>query len=381
MRSMFSRLFILGLVLAFAFGTVGCGGGGEKKADTIKIGVIAPLSGNQASIGKGVVDGMQSAAKIINGSGGLGGKQIELIVLDDRNLPDEAVSAAKKLISGEKVSIILGSIGSSSTAAIQQLTMKQKVVLVTPVSMLPKLSQNNDQYFFRVTATAPIREQSFSEFVSKKLNAKTIAFLASNEDLGRATVAAATNLYEKSGNPKPVYTGFYDPGATDFSAELNRIKSLSPDVLYIVANSVQASMIVKQVKVLQLKSVLIGSGEAATQEFLRLSQGAGEGMYIPVDWAVSFDDPASKKFLEAFQKDYNKLPETKFAVQGWETMWIVAEAIKRVEGPLTSDKLRDQMRKTDWLGPRGKWAFDANGDPVLKTYISQVKGNDFIIAK
>ena len=154
----------------------------------------------------------------------------------------------------------------------------------------------------------------------------------------------------------------------------NLIKSLTPDVLYIVANSVQASVIVKQVKVLQLQSKLIASGEAATQEFLRLSQGAGEGMYIPVDWAVSFDDPA-------FKKDYNKLPETKFAVQGWEAMWIVAEAIKRVDGPLTSDKLRDQMRKTDWLGPRGKWAFDQNGDPVLKTYISQVKGNDFIIAK
>ena len=379
MRSMF-RMVSIGLVMVFAFMAIGCGGG-EKNANTIKIGVIAPLSGNQASIGKGVVDGIQSAAKQINASGGVGGKQIELVVLDDRNMPDEAVSAAKKLISGDKVSLILGSIGSSSTAAIQQLTMKQKVVLVTPVSMLPKLSQNGDQYFFRVTATAPIREQSFGEFVSKKLNAKTIAFLASNEDLGRATVAAATKLYEQNGAPKVVYTGYYDPSATDFSAELNRIKSLNPDVLYIVANSVQASVIVKQVKVLQLQSKLIASGEAATQEFLRLSQGTGEGMFIPVDWAVSFDDPASKKFLDAFKKDYNKLPETKFAVQGWEAMWIVAEAIKRVDGPLTSDKLRDQMRKTDWLGPRGKWAFNQNGDPVLKTYISQVKGNDFIIAK
>lgn len=379
MRSHFPRLFVLVLVLVFALAAAGCGG--EQKSSTLKIGVIAPLTGNQASIGKAVVEGIQSAAKIINASGGVGGKQIELVVLDDRNMPDEAVSAAKKLTSEHKVSLILGSIGSSSTAAVQQLTMKQKIVLVTPVSMLPKLSQIGDQYFFRVTATANGREQSFGEFVSKKLNAKTVAFLASNEDLGRSTVAAATKLYEQFGNPKVVYTGYFDPSATDFNAELNRIKSMNPDALYIVANSVQAAMIVKQAKVLQVSATVLASGEAATQEFLRLSQGAGEGMYIPVDWSVSFDDQASKKFLEAYQKDYNKLPETKFAVQGWEAMWIVAEAIKKVEGPVNSDKIRDQLRKTDWTGPRGKWGFDQNGDPVLKTYVSQVKGNTFVIAK
>ncbi len=376
---------ILSLVLILSFALASCGTQPSSqvgnKTDPIKVGVIAPLTGSQASIGTAVVKGINLAAKKINESGGINGRQLEMVTLDDRNTPDEAVSAARRLISESNVNVILGSVGSSSTLAIQQLTMQQGVLLITPVSLAPKLSQVGDKFFFRVSATASNREASFTKFITEKLNVKTIAFLSSNEDLGRATVEAATKGYEAAGHPKVIYTGFYDPSATSFTTELNKIKALNPDALYIVADSVKAATIVKQARLLDMHPILLASGEAATQEFVRLAEGAGEGIYVPLDWSVSFDDPKSVEFLKAYKEEYNSLPETKFAVQGWEATWILAEAMHRTANNLTATTISDEMRKTNWLGPRGLWTFNDAGDPVITTYVSKLAGSSFVIAK
>ena len=353
----------------------------SQAAEAIKIGVIAPVTGSQASLGTGVVNGIKSAAKRINAQGGINGSQVQLIIYDDRNSPDEGVSAARRLIYEDKVKVILGSIGSSVTAAIQQLTMREQILLVTPVSLAPKLSQVGDKYFFRVTATAEMRQKAFTEYVTNVLKAGTIAYLAANDDLGRSEVESSEKIYAATNGPKTVYKSFYDPAETSFTAYLTKIKSLNPDAIFIVGDSVRASIIVKQAKASGMKSLLLSSGEAGTGQFLNLAGAAAEGIYLPLDWAPSFTDPVSKKFLDAYKEDYGKEPDTKFAVQGWEALWILSEAIKKAKGVSDPEKLRTAMLATDWTGPRGKWGFRQNGDPAsVTTFVAVVKGAKFVQA-
>lgn len=376
MRKPGLSITVLLLALALASGTTTAL---AASSAVVKVGVISPTTGPLASIGNAVVEGIKLATKVINEQGGVDGASIKLVIYDDRNMPDEAVAAAKRLISDDKVPLIIGSVGSTSTAAVQQITMKEKIPLITPVSMAPKLTELGDKYFFRATATAAMRETTFARFVSQKLKAKTIAFLAANDDLGRSTVDAASKQYAKFGSPKVVYTAYFDPMATDFLAELSKIKSLNPDAVYLVADSVRAAIIVKQFKMLGIKADLVASAEAATNEFLRLAGSSAEGIYFPLDWAVTFDDPASREFLSLYQKEYHKLPETKFAVQGWETMWVVGKALMAAGKNASPAAIRDALAKVNWVGPRGDFHFDEKGQVQIESHIAEVKGGKFVI--
>jgi len=281
MKKLCALLAVVALLSVFAI---------AQAAETTKVGVIAPVTGSQANLGTGVVNGIKAAAKRINAQGGISGSQMQLIVYDARNSPDEGVSAARRLIYEDKVKVILGSIGSSVTAAIQQLTMREQILLVTPVSLAPKLSQVGDKYFFRVTATAEMRQKAFTEYVAGVLKPKTIAYLAANDDLGRSEVESAEKIYAVTNGPKSVYKSFYDPAETSFTAYLTKIKSLNPDVVFMVGDSVRASIIVKQAKASGMKSIFLSSGEAGTAQFLSLAGAAAEGVYLPLDWAPTFTD-------------------------------------------------------------------------------------------
>lgn len=350
------------------------------QAGTVKVGVITPTTGSMASIGNAVLDGIKLAVKLINEKG-INGNKLELVIYDDRNIPDEAVSAAKRLISGDKVPVIIGSVGSSPTAAVQQITMKAQIPTITPVSMAPKLTELGDKYFFRATATAAMREVVFAKFVSQRLRAKTVAFLAANDDLGRSTVEAAVKEYGRYATPKVVSTAYFEPGSTDFSAELAKIRALNPDVIYLVADSTRASIIVKQLRALKVSSIVVASAEAATNEFIRLAGPASEGIYFPLDWAVTFDDEASLEFLSQYKKEYGKLPETKFAVQGWETAWVVAEAVRLAGKDLTPSGIREGLTKVKWTGPRGVFDFDEKGQVKIESRIAIIKDGKFVVAK
>ncbi|MGB9856843.1 MAG: ABC transporter substrate-binding protein [Dictyoglomaceae bacterium] len=368
------KKFLLVLLLSIIFFLVSS----SFAENIIKIGVIAPLTGSQAIIGTNVVNGIKSAVKRINDSGGINGSIIKLIIYDDRNIPDEGVAAARRLIYEDKVKIIIGSIGSSVTLAIQQLTMRENIFLVTPVSMSPALTQRGDKYFFRVTATAEMRQRGFVSFVVENLKPKTIAYLAANDDLGRSEVEAAEKFYAELKGPVTIFKAFFDPSESNFISYLTKIKALNPDVLFIVADSVKASTIVKQAKTLGVKSTILSSAEAATAQFLQLAGDAAEGVYFPLDWSPEFTDKYSKEFLNAYKEDYGTIPDTKFAVQGWEAMWIVAEAIKRAGGIDNLAKLREAFLNLTWTGPRGTWKFKENGDPIgISTFVVVVKNGKF----
>ena len=370
------KLLLVSLaLLILAFQAVGFASG------SIKIGVIAPLSGPQALLGTNVVNGIESAAKRINANGGINGASIKLIIYDDKNTPSEGVTAAQRLIYQDGVKIIIGSVGSSVTLAIQQLTRKEKILLVTPVSMAPAITQTGDKYMFRVTATAAMREEGFVKFVVSHLKPKTIAYLAVNDDLGRSEVKAAESFYKKYNGPVTVYKAFFNPGETNFVTYLIRIKAANPDAMFIVANSVSAATLVKQARSIGVKATILSSGDAATNQFLQLAGKAAEGIYFPLDWSPTFTDKYSQEFLKAYKEDYGKIPDTKFAAQGWEAMWIVSEAIKKAGTVDNPDKLREAFLTLKWRGPRGLWEFQANGDPNpegITTFPVVVKNGKFV---
>src|SRR6478752_3434013 len=160
--------------------------GAAAKAQTIKIGVNEPLTGAFAASGTYVVNGAKIAADEINAKGGILGKKIELVIEDNKSNPTEAAAVAEKLITADKVPVIMGAWGSSLTLAVMPKLMEYKVPMVVETSSSGKITTTGNPYIFRISPPSAVEAVAFAKIVDK-LHIKKADFLVINNDWGLGT--------------------------------------------------------------------------------------------------------------------------------------------------------------------------------------------------
>ena len=156
--------------------------------ETVKIGVIQPLTGSVAYNGQAFVAGAKLAVERRNAAGGVGGRKIELVIEDGQCRPANSVNAAEKLIQRDKVVAVAGAFCSSATAAVMPVAEKYKVPLLTGVSSKADLTDKGMQYFFRSAETDRLMSKTFSKILADKLQLKSVAYIGVNDDWGRGGV-------------------------------------------------------------------------------------------------------------------------------------------------------------------------------------------------
>ncbi len=240
--------------------------------DVIKIGVTQPLTGAFAASGNYVAQGAKIAEDHINKTGGVLGKKIRLIIEDNKSNPTEAVGTAEKLIAKDKAPVLMGAWSSTLTLAVMPKLMEYGVPMLVETSSSGKITTSGNPWIFRISPTSQMEAMSFAPMV-KKLGIKKADFLSTNNDFGLGAAKEFSEMLKKQGIQVGVMETM-DPKATDFSAQLAKIKASGSDTLFVTTAVEQITLILKQAKEQQVKARIITTGGSNSPD--QLIQQAGD---------------------------------------------------------------------------------------------------------
>jgi branched-chain amino acid transport system substrate-binding protein len=326
--------------------------------DTVKIGVIQPLTGSVAYNGKTDVNGAKQAADEINAKGGVLGKKIELVIEDGQCKPANTVNAAEKLIQRDKVVALMGAFCSSATAAIMPVAQNNKIPLVTGVSSAAALTEKGNPWFFRATETDALLAKAFAKILYNNLKLRKVAYIGVNDDFGRGAVDEFSKQMEALG-AQTVMKEYFEHGTSDFYTLLTKLKASGADGVFVAAETQDGSILVKQKAELGLQTKMFGAGSWATADFMKLAGDAANGIYAAVPYASTMTTPKNKAFVDEYKKRYNEAPG-KYSAAGYNAINILVQAIDRAKST-DADKIRQALQKTNYEGPNGHFVFDEKG--------------------
>jgi branched-chain amino acid transport system substrate-binding protein len=322
--------------------------------DAIKVGVVTPLSGTYAPIGKQVRWGAELAAKEINAAGGVKGRKFELLFEDEEANPPVAVRKAEKLLQQDKVDLLTGTVNSGSTLAVGQLAERNDRLLITTVSYATSItgSQCNPNVF-RVNANAFMQSNALTAWLTKNVPGKRYFFVGPDYEMGRSTISAFQEDVKRLGGQEVGVT-FAPLGAKDFSSYLGQIRAAQPDVILTATAGNDTVRLLTQLKeygMLTGKLTVAGAAGAVSQENLGAMGGAAEGFLSSAGYAVDLDTPANKAFVAAFKKEFQSDPDL-FAADTYGLFFLLKQAIEKA-GSTDTAKLRAAMEEASWETPTG----------------------------
>jgi branched-chain amino acid transport system substrate-binding protein len=349
--------------------------GGVLAADTIKVGVLLPLTGSMAKFGEIEKRSYEMAAEEINAKGGVNGKKIELLFEDDTGKPDVGRSGVEKLISREKVPVITGGYSSSVTAAAAPVAQQFKVPFVICTGSADDITEKGYDYVFRINQFAseyPNAVESFLKEVAKDV--KTVALLYENSAFGQSSSKSFEEDAKRLGLKIVVKEG-YQAGAIDFKPILTKVKAANPDMIYMVSYVMDASLLMRQSKELRINpKMFVGGGAGFTlPEFAKSAGDASDGVYSATLWIETLPFPGAKAYFDKFQKKYGS--ETEYhGAEAYAAMYVVADALKRAKSISPKD-VRDALTTTDMKTAFGPVKFISYGKKTqqnkLDTYLVQ----------
>ncbi len=347
-RTLVKALAVAGLVMPLA----------THAQQTIKIGLVQPLTGSVAYNGTADVAGSKQAVDARNAKGGVLGKQIELVIEDGQCKPANSVNAAEKLIQKDKVVAISGAFCSSATAAVIPVTEKYKLPLITGVSSKSDLTEKGYKYFFRATETDALLAKAFAKIIHDNLKLENVAYIGVNDDWGRGGVEEFSKQMKALG-AKSAMTEYFDHGTTDYYTLLTKLKASKADGVFVAAETQDGSILVKQIKELGLKIKVFGVGSWATSDFISLAGPAAEGIYAAVPYSATMQTPKNAAFVKTYF-ERNKENPGKYGAAGYNAMNILMDAIERAKST-EAEKITAALRETDYEGPNGHFKFTPNG--------------------
>jgi branched-chain amino acid transport system substrate-binding protein len=326
--------------------------------DTIKIGVIQPLTGSVAYNGTADVNGAKLAVEERNKAGGVLGRQIQLVIEDGQCSPANSVNAAEKLIQKDKVVAFSGAFCSSATAAIMPVAQKYKLPLLTGVSSMAGLTEKGNPYFFRSAETDALLANAFSKVIADTLKLKKVAYIGVNDDWGRGGVEEFSKDLSGRG-VENVMTEYFDHGTTDFYTLLAKLRNSGADGVFVAAETQDGSILVKQLKEFGINMKVFGVGSWATADFVNLAGDASEGIYAAVPYVESLPGERNEQFVAAYKAHYKQAPD-KYSAAGYNATNILMEAIQRA-GSTDAEQIRVALKATDYQAPNGHYRFTDNG--------------------
>ncbi len=351
-----------------------CSGNDEQTSGTesngsgesIKIGANLELSGNVASYGQGIAEGLDLAIEEINKEG-IDGKKIELVKADNKSEAAEATSGALKLINQDKVSAIVGSATSTNTLAQVQIAQDNQVPIITPSGTNPDITFKDNKlndFIFRTCFIDPFQGKVAANFAVDELGIKNAAILIdSSSDYAKGLANAFKEAFEESGG-KVIAEEAYVAKDTDFRATLTRLKSKNPEFVYVPGYYEEVGLILKQAKELGLEAPFMGGDGWDSPTLVEIAGAdALTNVYFTNHYSSGDSEEKVQNFVKSFEAKYKETPDA-FNALGYDTGYLLADAIKRA-GSSDPVKIKQALEETkDLLLVTGNFAFDKQHNPV-----------------
>ena len=321
----------------------------------IKIGIYADLSAGSAQWGTDAVKGAKLIIKEINAAGGIMGRKIEPVIYDCKMSPTEGVKIYTRLANEDRVCAVYGSLISNIGLAVSPVAEKVKIPVVarcmdervtTPDFKLedPENPGRVNPYCFLLQPTCYQQSYMIAGYAIDELKQNSFAMLYTPSNSYSYMLAKGFEYYVKKRGKQMVggpNSFEFQAGDLDYKPQLTKIKSLSPDGLYIPNYVPENANAAKQAKELGLKSVMLGNN-SWFEPMDKVAGPAADGAYFPLN--ISRDDPSLKVFIDKYQKEYNELPRL-HSFSGWDDTGFLLEAIKRTQST-DPQKIRDVMAGT-----------------------------------
>jgi branched-chain amino acid transport system substrate-binding protein len=319
----------------------------------IKIGVIAPLTGEGATYGASMKRGFNLAFQADS--------SIKLIYEDDKLLPKEGINAINKLISTDKVNVILGSAASAVTMAIAPIAEKNKKVLFSTISTTDNL-RNAGEYIFRNVPRNEVQGSTAAEFLFYKLNIKVVGVFGENDEYGTNLSKSFKSKFAELGG-KISFDNAYSSGQKDFKTALTNANTSGIEALYIPGNYQESSLILIQAKELGVKFILIGGDGSYSPELISIAGNSAEGFYATI-MSVDRQSDYYSAFYKLFVSNYKQEPDI-YDAYAYEGGTIILETIKSVG--YDADSIKNYLYKTSFSSLTGILKFDQDGE-VQRNY-------------
>lgn len=332
----------------------------QTSSEKVKIGYMGPLSGDAASYGIGVQRGIELAQAQSNAP-------IELITEDSQCDPTESVNVITKLITVDGVQAIIGELCSGATLAAAPIAEENGVVLISPASTSPEVSEAGE-YIFR-TVPSDAEQGKFAAELAYDDGHKKIASLYSNEAYGTGYSEVLVAEFTQLGG-QVVANEAFERGATDLRSQLTKIRGAEPDAIFIITNSPDsASAALKQIAELGIDATLYGAEGLASPQVIQGAQGGAEGMFIT---SVS---SGGEDFKQNHISSFGEEPGP-FAAQGYDAYMVLANAVSA--GATDGQSIRTHLHAMEYEGASGTIIFNAQGDVSGNYDILRVEKSEFV---
>ena len=352
------------------------GGAAGPTGDTILLGHVGSLTGPSATFGLSSDKGILLAIDEVNARGGVAGKKLALKTYDNQGRPEEAATAAKRLIVQDRIAVLLGEVASTRSLAMAPIADEHEVPMISPSSTNPKVTKAGDRtrpYVFRVCFIDPFQGTVMAKFARERLKLSKVAVLrdvGNDYSVGLADFFAA-KFRDLGGTV--VDDQSYKEGDQDFKAQLTAIKNKSPEGIYVPGYYTDVALIARQARELGIKVPLMGGDGWDSDKLYEIGGKALEGSYFSNHYSPEDPSPRIQEFVRRYKERFGAVPDS-LAAQAYDAAKIAADAMGRAKN-LSGQAIRDALADTrDYPGVTGVISIDADHNAVKPAVVLEIKG-------
>jgi branched-chain amino acid transport system substrate-binding protein len=346
----------------------------ETKKENIKIGVVMPQTGFLANPGKNVIKGIELYFDEFNKENP--NHQVELIIEDSKSEPKTGVNALNKLISVDKVKIVIGDLGSPIFLAMAPIAENNKIVMISPGASNPKVRDAGD-YIFRDYTSDEFDGKVMANFMYKDRNITECAVLFFNNDYGVGLKEAFIHDFIKNRGQIKMNEAF-DDNNLYFKNLVLKLRNSNVKSVYFIGSPKQDAYFLKNLKEMNLQINVFGTLGFEDKEFINIAKGNFDSViYSTPNFDANSSDSNVVNFVKHFKNKYNELPDLTSAL-GYDVSNILGYCLKTSNYNI--NKIKDELYKVKYFnGLTGNTSFDDKGDVEKDVLIKEIKGNGDII--
>lgn len=359
-----NRTFRCVLTAAFLFVLAGVGSAWAGEVKPILVGTSVSLSGSYAASALYSLEGYKLWVEQVNKRGGLLGRPVKLIYYDDKSDANTGVQLYEKLITADKVDLIVGPYSSGVTSAVSTVAEKHKMAMLGPEAADVKIYSRGYKYNFQGQTQAG--KYMLGALVLAKANGyKTLAMLAEDTAFPKAVSEEVAKIAGSYGLTV-VFNETYPKGASDFSALLTKVKQLKPDVIFANSYLPDSQGIIRQAREQEVNAKLFAVAVGAAEpEFGNLGSTA-DYVFGATQWAANMKTRGNAEFVQAYKQMFGRDPDYHSA-SNFGAMEVVEAAVKKA-GSIDQDKIAAAIASTEMDTVYGKFKVDGRG--VQMGYVS-----------
>ena len=344
----------------------------------VKIGLSAPITGNNAEFGENFKYAVQMAADQINAKGGIKGKKVEIVVMDSKGDPKEAAVIAQKFVQDRDIVAEIGDFSSTSCLAAAPIYERNGLVQLSPTASHPDFAKSGE-YMFGIVGTQDAEGPFNVKYIAQEyLKLKSAAIIFINNDWGVVTKERFAKAAKDNGLNITSEQPFFE-GEKDFNAVLTKIRQSNPEGIYIAAMYNEASLIARQIKKMGWNVKMLAPSSVFSESLLSLGGEAVEGLATNTFFSLNDPDKDVQAFIKGFKQRANRDPNL-HAACAYDSMMLLASVMEKVG--FDRKAIRNELAKTKGFeGVTGTITFTSVGDVVRQYKIMVVEKGEWVIKR